>query len=436
MAFQYNHYYEIYNGGKYVNLNGDHENNVVNNGEKVTMYARTNNPDQRWALERYGSDNQVRIVLQRGGGWYALNYNTENTNCIVWHLNSAADKDTVITLEPAVSFGGVYRLKLAQRNLYLTVVGSSLKWMAFTNNNDQIFSFVEPGANPGSATGNGLSLRCPVSYSGISTKFVDGGHRGVDYIASKGTPVYAATSGRVIRVYSWQGSTNEAAVDSIGNAVFLEHFDSKGNTCGMTCYYHLREAPTSLISLNVFNHETNVDLNRRLVCLDLKKLGAGLRTIAMLIMQDLVNSQVSMNFLRGIATWCYFDEFHVLLRDRLTASYCVAIWKMLRKKGCVPSALTQNVKDFLASPEIENIFENSDFLVLLSQAQGDRQILAKQLGISPHQLSYVTHTNSGEGLLFFGNTTIPFVDRFPQNTELYAIMTTRPEDKKQEMNRA
>ena len=189
-------------------------------------------------------------------------------------------------------------------------------------------------------------------------------------------------------------------------------------------------------SLNVFNHETNVDLNRRLVCLDLKKLGAGLRTIAMLIMQDLVNSQVSMNFLRGIATWCYFDEFHVLLRDRLTASYCVAIWKMLRKKGCVPSALTQNVKDFLASPEIENIFENSDFLVLLSQAQGDRQILAKQLGISPHQLSYVTHTNSGEGLLFFGNTTIPFVDRFPQNTELYAIMTTRPEDKKQKMNRA
>ena len=105
--------------------------------------------------------------------------------------------------------------------------------------------------------------------------------------------------------------------------------------------------------------------------------------------------------------WCYFDEFHVLLRDRLTASYCVAIWKMLRKKGCVPSALTQNVKDFLASPEIENIFENSDFLVLLSQAQGDRQILAKQLGISPHQLSYVTHTNSGEGLLFFGNTTPP-----------------------------
>ena len=107
----------------------------------------------------------------------------------------------------------------------------------------------------------------------------------------------------------------------------------------------------------------------------------------------------------------------------------VTIWKMLRKKGCVPSALTQNVKDLLASRQIENIFENSDFMVLLSQAQGDRQILAKQLGISPHQLSYVTHSNPGEGLLFFGNVTIPFVDRFPKNTKLYSIMTTRPEEK-------
>jgi hypothetical protein len=181
-------------------------------------------------------------------------------------------------------------------------------------------------------------------------------------------------------------------------------------------------------SLNVFNHETNVDLNSRLVCLDLKQLGAGLRTIAMLIMQDLVWSRVSKNFTEGKATWCYFDEFHLLLKDELTASYCVTIWKMLRKKYCVPSALTQNVKDLLASREVENILENSDFMVLLSQAQGDRQILAKQLGISEHQLSYVTHSNSGEGLLFYGNTTIPFVDRFPANTEIYRLLTTRPED--------
>ena len=186
-------------------------------------------------------------------------------------------------------------------------------------------------------------------------------------------------------------------------------------------------------SLNIFNHKTNVDYrNARVVCFDLKKLGAGLRTIAMHILNDLTNSQVSYNFAHHIATWCYYDEFHVLLQDELTASYFVTIWKMLRKKGCVPSALTQNVKDLLASRQIENIFENSDFMVLLSQAQGDRQILAKQLGISPHQLSYVTHSNSGEGLLFFGNVTIPFVDRFPKNTKLYSIMTTRPEDRKGE----
>ncbi len=186
-------------------------------------------------------------------------------------------------------------------------------------------------------------------------------------------------------------------------------------------------------SLNIFNHRTNVGYqDARVVCFDLKRLGAGLRTIAMHIINDLMNSQVSHNFARGIATWCYYDEFHVLLQDELTSSYFVTIWKMLRKKGCVPSALTQNVKDLLASRQIENIFENSDFMVLLSQAQGDRQILAKQLGISPHQLSYVTHSNSGEGLLFFGNVTIPFVDRFPKNTRLYSIMTTRPEDRKAE----
>ena len=140
---------------------------------------------------------------------------------------------------------------------------------------------------------------------------------------------------------------------------------------------------------------------------------------------------VEDNFRNRIATWCYYDEFHTLLRDRLTASYFVTIWKMLRKKGCVPNALTQNVKDLLASKEIENILENSEFMVLLSQAAGDREILAQKLGISPHQLSYVTHSNSGEGLLFYGNTIIPFIDRFPQG-EIFSLLNTRPEDFKDE----
>ena len=180
-------------------------------------------------------------------------------------------------------------------------------------------------------------------------------------------------------------------------------------------------------SLNLFNHPTNVDLNSRVVCIVLKGLGENLRKIAMHTTNEFVTAAVNANHAEGVATWCYFDEFHILLRDPLTASYFVAVWKMLRKKGCVPSALTQNVKDLLASREIENILDNTDFMVLLSQAQSDRAILAKQLGISEHQLSYITLSNSGEGLLFYGNVTIPFVDRFPRG-EIYDLLTTRPED--------
>ena len=191
-------------------------------------------------------------------------------------------------------------------------------------------------------------------------------------------------------------------------------------------------------SLNLFNHETNIDLDSRVVCIVLKSMGENLRKIAMHIINELVTQAVNTNFTNGISTWCYFDEFHILLGDSisnsgsgggLSAGYFVRMWKMLRKKGCIPSALTQNVKDLFASREIENILENTDFYVLLAQAQGDRKIIASQLGVSPHQLSYLNHSNSGEGLLFYGSTVIPFVDRFPKG-EIYNLLTTRPEDVK------
>lgn len=180
-------------------------------------------------------------------------------------------------------------------------------------------------------------------------------------------------------------------------------------------------------SLNMFNFATNVQTDKRIICIVLKSMGENLRKIAMHITNGLVTQAVDENFSAGLATWCYYDEFHILLQDALSASYFVRVWKMLRKKGCVPSALTQNVKDLLASREVENIFDNSDFMILLAQAQADRAILAKQLGISEHQLSYIAHSNPGEGLLFFGSTTIPFVDRFPCG-EIYNLLTTRPED--------
>lgn len=178
-------------------------------------------------------------------------------------------------------------------------------------------------------------------------------------------------------------------------------------------------------SLNLFNHRTNVDINNRLVCYDIKELGKQLKKIGMLVVQDQVWGRVTANRNAGKATRYYMDEFHLLLKEEQTAAYSVEIWKRFRKWGGIPTGITQNVKDLLLSREVENIFENSDFIYMLNQASGDRQILANQLNISPHQLSYVTHSGEGEGLLFYGNVILPFVDRFPTDLELYRIMTTK-----------
>ena len=181
-------------------------------------------------------------------------------------------------------------------------------------------------------------------------------------------------------------------------------------------------------SLNVFNHRTNVDIQSRIVCYDIKELGKQLKKLGMLVVQDQVWGRVTVNREAHRSTRLYIDEFHLLLKEEQTASYSVEIWKRFRKWGGIPTGITQNVKDLLSSREIENIFENSDFIYMLNQAAGDRQILAKQLNISPHQLSYVTNSNAGEGLLFYGNVIIPFIDHFPKQTHLYQLLTTRPED--------
>lgn len=182
-------------------------------------------------------------------------------------------------------------------------------------------------------------------------------------------------------------------------------------------------------SLNVFNHRTNVDVNSRMVCYDIKELGKQLKKLGMLIVQDQVWGRVTANRSEGKSTRYYMDEFHLLLREEQTAAYSVEIWKRFRKWGGIPTGITQNVKDLLASQEVENILENSDFICMLNQASGDREILAKKLGISPYQLSYVTQSGEGEGLLFYGNVILPFQDHFPKNTLLYKVMTTKLSDK-------
>ncbi len=181
-------------------------------------------------------------------------------------------------------------------------------------------------------------------------------------------------------------------------------------------------------SLNVFNHRTNVNINSRIVSYDIKELGKQLKKIGMLIVQDQVWNRVTVNREAHKSTRYYIDEMHLLLKEDQTAAYTVEIWKRFRKWGGIPTGITQNVKDLLSSREIENIFENSDYIYMLNQAAGDRQILAKQLNISQYQLSYVTSSGEGEGLLFYGSTIIPFIDRFPKDTMLYSIMTTKPQE--------
>ena len=180
----------------------------------------------------------------------------------------------------------------------------------------------------------------------------------------------------------------------------------------------------------MFNHRTNVQTSNRIVCYDIKDLGKQLKKLGMLIVQDQVWNRVTVNRAAHKVTRYYIDEFHLLLKEEQTAAYSVEIWKRFRKWGGIPTGITQNVKDLLASREIENIIENSDFIYMLNQAAGDRQILAKQLNISPQQLSHVTSAPEGEGLLFFGNVIIPFKDHFDKNTRLYSLMTTKPEEVK------
>ena len=169
-------------------------------------------------------------------------------------------------------------------------------------------------------------------------------------------------------------------------------------------------------------------VNNRLVCFDIKGLGKNLKKPGMLIVQDAVWNTVTVNRSIGRATWYFVDEFHLLLKEEQTAAYSAEVWKRFRKWGGVPTGATQNPKDLLSSPEIENILENSDFIYLLNLSAGDRKLMTERLNISTEQLAYVTNADPGSGLLFFQNVILPFRDEFPKDTELYKLLTTKPSE--------
>src|SRR5699024_11089249 len=180
-------------------------------------------------------------------------------------------------------------------------------------------------------------------------------------------------------------------------------------------------------SLNVFNHRTTIQPDNRLLCFNIKELGSNLRQLGMLVLRDHVWNKVTTN--RNIRnTWYYMDEFHVLLEDEQTSEYSVEFWKRFRKWGGIPTGITQNVKDLLTSPKIETIIENSDFIYLLNQASGDRNILQNKLEISDYQSTYITNSSEGEGLIIYDGDILPFKDKFPKNNSLYPVMTTKPEE--------
>ena len=173
-------------------------------------------------------------------------------------------------------------------------------------------------------------------------------------------------------------------------------------------------------------------MKNRLITFDIKDLGKELKTMGMLIVLDQIWNRVTQNRQKGKRTWLYIDECHVLLNSDYSATYLQQLWKKVRKQGGLCTGITQNVKDFLASKEIENIFDNSDFVYMLNQGADDRDILAQKLDISPHQIKYVTNVGQGEGLIFFGDIVQPFVDRFPKDTVMYSLLTTKPSETKTE----
>ncbi|MDR0930345.1 MAG: ATP-binding protein [Clostridiales bacterium] len=181
-------------------------------------------------------------------------------------------------------------------------------------------------------------------------------------------------------------------------------------------------------SLSIFANKSNVNLANRLVVFDIKDLGKQLKTMGMLIVLDAIWNRITTNRLSGKRTWIYMDEIYLLFTNEHSAQFLFELYKRARKWGGIPTGITQNVEDLLQSDLARRMLSNSDFLLMLNQAGPDRIELANLLNISNTQLSYVTNADAGQGLLFSGDAIIPFVDKFPTNTKLYHMMTTKPEE--------
>ena len=179
---------------------------------------------------------------------------------------------------------------------------------------------------------------------------------------------------------------------------------------------------------SVFANKTNIDINNRLVCFDIKDLGKQLKTMGMLIVLDAIWNRITENRNKGVRTWIYMDEIYLLFSNEYSAQFLFELYKRARKWGGIPTGITQNIEDLLKSDTARSMLSNSEFIMLLNQAPSDRLELARLLNLSETQLAYVTNANEGQGLLIGSNNIVPFVDRFPSNTMLYNMMTTKVDE--------
>ena len=179
-------------------------------------------------------------------------------------------------------------------------------------------------------------------------------------------------------------------------------------------------------SLDIFGHESNVDLDKRIVCFDIHGLGAQLKSTGLLVITDAMLNRVTLNWKKGKRTHVFIDEFHVVYENEFSAQFFTSAWRQFRKRNAYPTAITQNVEYLLDSVQASTMLSNSEFIVMLSQAASDRDKLSKLLNISSEQMSYVTNADPGCGLIKYGGAVVPFVNRFPKDTKLYQLMTTKP----------
>ena len=179
-------------------------------------------------------------------------------------------------------------------------------------------------------------------------------------------------------------------------------------------------------SLDIFGHESNVNLDKRVVVFDIHGLGAQLKPTGLLVITDTMLNRVTLNWKKGKRTHVFIDEFHVVFENEFSAQFFNSAWRQFRKRNAYPTAITQNVEYLLDSVQASTMLSNSEFIVMLNQAASDRDQLAKLLNISNEQMSYITNADPGCGLIKYGGALVPFVNRFPRDTKLYELMTTRP----------